>query len=446
MTTRRMGAVTSALITIASEPAIWGGNVLDSEVLVGLHRHLAHYTVAPATSALGSLQFAGKVIDLAYRLRGSGVSTADRVVALGIGAGISSFDLTRSVLPALELLGWVRINRGADGAVSSVEDAIPPTSELDEAGDQVLAISHVDGTQSAALLLLKATILHPLERSEALQLASTYGDEAGERALRYLNEVNLVRIVEAADGRTAVFNPNIWVDEESATAAALKVQDSRASSEVTALIEEVRLSPGIPQEAVTSTATRWIDFAVSQGLVERSAVVTSEGQERFFLFTPHMRRDAFRAGRRDASGHVRQLVGSMVYAATYPRYRLDDPALFVQRLIERGRAGDASPIGTDYPMLETAGIVVVVPTSSTGRYALELKQVDVAEAALDVLRSRPGSGRGSSTGTVGGIFDQRAYRHVEGERARLAATTPTGDEDLAQLVAALRTVSRKPNG
>ncbi|HNJ67307.1 MAG TPA: alginate export family protein, partial [Turneriella sp.] len=56
-----------------------------------------------------------------------------------------------------------------------------------------------------------------------------------------------------------------------------------------------------------------------------------------------------------------------------------------------------------------------------GRYALELKQVDVAEAALDVLRSRPSSGGGGSSSTVSGLFDQRSYRHVEGERARLAA-------------------------
>ena len=420
--------------------------MLDSEVLLGLHRHLAHYTVAPATSALGSLQFAGKVLDLAFRLRGSGVSTAARVSALGIGAGISGFELRQTVFPTLEVLGWVRINRDKDGAISSIEDAIPPAVELSAAGGEILAVSHVDDTQSAALLLLKATILHPLEQSEALHVASAHGDEAAERALRYLDEVNLVRIVESADGRTAVFNPNIWVDEEAATAAALRVQDSRASSEVTALMEEVRVNPGLPQERVTSTTTRWIDFAVSQGLLERSVVVTSEGQERSFLFTPHMRRDAFRAGRRDASGHVRQLVGSMVYAATYPRYRLDDPALFVQRLIERGQAGNASPIGTDYPMLETAGIVVVVPTSTPGRYALELKQVDVAEAALDVLRSRPSSGGGGSSSTVSGLFDQRSYRHVEGERARLAAATPTRDEDLTQLVAALRTVSRKPNG
>lgn len=417
--------------------------MLESELLVGLNRHLAHYTVVPATAALGSLQFAGKVLDLSFRLRGSGVSTAQRVTALGISAGISGIELNTTILPALEMLGWVKVNRDADGRMTSVEDAIPPVAELTASGAKVLAISHSDDVQAAALVILNASILHPLTKTAALNAAAQFGDENAEKALRYLDELNLVRVLESADGRTVVFNPNVWVDEETATAAALRIQDSRASREIAGLMEEVMLSPGMPQDSVTSTESRWVDFAVSQGLVERSVVVTSEGQERAFLFTPHLRRNAFGNGQRDVSGHVRQLVGSMVYAATYPRYKLDDPALFVRRLIERGTAGNASPIGTDYPMLETAGIVTVVPGATAGRYALELRQVDVAESALEVLRSRQTTGTGNGNSAVPGLFDQRSYRHVEGERARLAAATPINDKDMAQLVAALRTVSRK---
>lgn len=47
----------------------------DAEMMLGLHRHLTAYSVVPATSALGELQFAGKLYELAFRLRGSGVSS-----------------------------------------------------------------------------------------------------------------------------------------------------------------------------------------------------------------------------------------------------------------------------------------------------------------------------------------------------------------------------------
>jgi hypothetical protein len=47
----------------------------------------------------------------------------------------------------------------------------------------------------------------------------------------------------------------------------------------------------MPESSVSSTEQRWVDFAVSQGLVQRSVVQTTEGQEQRFLFTPHLNRD-----------------------------------------------------------------------------------------------------------------------------------------------------------
>ena len=414
----------------------------NAQLLVGLHRHLSNYTVATATSALGGLQFAGKVFDLAFRLRGSNVSPAKRVAALGLSAHISALEIEQMILPTMERLGWIRINRDKEGRINSVEDIVPPLIDLELSADRVLAVTNIDGTQGAALKLLEDTTRFPLEKEAALEGVSQYGDEAAEDALRYLVEVNLVRVVEADDGRSAVFNPNIWSEDALAVTAALRVEDANVRKEVGALIEEVAASPGMPETQVSSTQKKWINFAVSHGLIHRSVVITSEGKERAFLFTPHLAKDAFGEPRKDLSGHVRQLVGSMVYAATFARYTLDDPALFVRRLIERGRAGNASPIGSDYPMLETAGIVKVVPGQTTGRFALELQQSDIAESALEVLQTRDSTSGGNST-QASGLFGQKEYRHVEGERARLAAAVPTDDKDMTRLIAALRSATRQ---
>lgn len=60
--------------------------------------------------------------------------------------------------------------------------------------------------------------------------------------------------------------------------------------------------------------------------------------------------DPFGGTAGDASGHVRQLVGSMIYAATFARTKLYAPTAFLRKLIREGVAGDATSIGTDYPM------------------------------------------------------------------------------------------------
>src|SRR5262245_27750863 len=127
----------------------------------------------------------------------------------------------------------------------------------------------------------------------------------------------------------------------------------------------------------------------------------------------------------------------MIYAATFAEYKLSNPAAFVRRLINHGEAGDASPIGTDYPMLETAGIVRVVPGSTDERYRLQLLQADVAEEALEILEYRSSDG-GSDPTVRAGLRGQRSYSHVERERAKLAQQAPADEVHRRDLLAALR--------
>lgn len=164
-------------------------------------------------------------------------------------------------------------------------------------------------------------------------------------------------------------------------------------------------------------------------------MATSEGKERAFLFTPHMSRSAFNSSHGiDPSGHVRQLIGSMVYAKNFANFKLVQPAVFLRKLIRVGEAGDASSIGSDYPMLETAGIVRVEPAE---RYhKLVLLQADIAEQAVSYLEDPPSTDEGN----IRGLRDQRKYVHPERERAqvsvaRAADTTPA---ETRRILAALR--------
>jgi hypothetical protein len=127
----------------------------------------------------------------------------------------------------------------------------------------------------------------------------------------------------------------------------------------------------------------------------------------------------------------------MIYAATFPRFKLRDPAQFIRALIRDGEAGDASPIGTDYPMLETGGIVRVVAGSQSDRFKFELLQADVAEKALTILTSRAREPGAPGLGAAN-LHAQRSYTHIETERARIAIEAPPDDEDTRVLVASLR--------
>ncbi|MEU9745855.1 hypothetical protein [Streptomyces niveus] len=418
----------------------------DAELCLGLSRHLSAYQMSPERAALEQLEFAGWTLDMAFRLEGSTTSSIRRVEAIGLDVGVGARNL-KAVMAAMESLGWISVERDDSQMAVSITERIPSRGDLILAAPTLLETAMATPVERAALALLRATALQPLLIDDALQAATTGdgvdGDEqSAEAALRHLTHTGLVRHVVADDGREVLYNPNIWVQGDSIAQAALRAADARATREVTALLQELAESPGMPEEHVTSTERKWVDFAVSQGLVERSVVQTSDGGvERGFLFTPHLGRDPFGGSIADVSGHVRQLVGSMMYAATYAEFRLHAPEQFLRALINRGVAGNASPIGTDYPMLEKAGVVRVVNGISAGKYSLQLLQPEVAHDALKMLDAREGTGNESSD--IAALRAQRAYVHVEKERARLALTAGVDEFEQARLIAALREVPVK---
>lgn len=414
----------------------------DAELLLGLSRHLSAYASGPDRAALSELEFVGWIYDLAFRLRGSTTTPAERVKAIATDVGLSQRNL-REVIGALESIGWITVQRDNEGSAQFVNESLPAAADLVAAAPMVMRIADVGPLERAALAILRATTLQPLVRDDALQTAATAADgdtAAAESAIRHLAAIGLVRVASTDADRDVLYNPNVWTQGEGITAAALKAADAGATREVKALLEEVADSPGIPEAKITSTESKWIRFAISQGLVQRSVIQTTEGSEQGFLFTPHLARDPFGGTAGDASGHVRQLVGSMIFATTFAKYRLHSPAAFLRSLIRDGVAGNASSIGTDYPMLEKAGIVRVVPGSGS-RFQMELLQTDVAEDALRLLTTSNSSA--GSGGDAAALRAQRRYIHVEPDRAKLALSAESDEAEEARLIASLRDVTKR---
>jgi len=413
--------------------------ISEAEILLGLTRHLNAYAHGPARAALAQLEFAGQILEMAVRLRGSGVSPGRRVVAIGLEAGIAKRRLVQEVLPVLQSLSLIEFQQNHDNKLLSVTEQIPPLPILLNLAESILDIVQPDSEERAIVTILDATTKMPITRDSALEEGSAVSSErAANRALDLMEALHLVKVIRAKETPDVVFNPNVWSSDVNYSSVATRAEDSTVRAALSGLIEEIDASPGIPQASVTSTDRKWIDYAVSQGLVQRSIVATSDGNEQAFLFTPHMGKSAFGSPHGfDPSGHVRLLIGSMVYAKSFAHIRLNYPAVFLRKLIREGEAGDASSIGSDYPMLETAGIVRV--ERADRYYKLVLLQSDVAEEALDYLNDPADS---DSFGARG-LRDQRKYVHPERERARveLARAAEPNTQETQRIISDLRQVA-----
>lgn len=411
--------------------------ISTAEALLGVSRHLAQYTLGPDRAALGTLELAGHMLEMAVRLRGSGVSSGRRVTAIALNAGITRRSLALEILPTLESLNWVEAVWD-EGTLVQLSEQVPPLVEIVGRADDLLKMLRPEPVELAVLDVLDATTRMPLTVGNAVQRATSIAPEEDVRsAISYLQALNLALVSESGDGARVIYNPNIWGVDVDFSEAALKAEDDTVHRNLSGLIEELAPNPGLPEKSVTSTSKDWIDYAVAQGLVQRSIIATSDGRKRAFLFVPHMGRNAFSAASGvDPSGHVRQLIGSMIFAKNFAAYRLMWPGVFLRRLLEDGEAGDASSIGSDYPMLETAGIVRVEPADRF--YKLVLLQPDVAERALTFLDA-PSPVDASS---AFGLRDQRTYVHPEGERAKLGKVAATRPEETRRLLAAIRQEAR----
>ena len=197
-----------------------------AESLLGVSRHLSAYADGTDRSAFGQLEFAGKLLDLSLRLRGSGVSTMDRVLSIAFDVGISKRQLVKEMLPTLNQLSLIDIGIARDGSIINVSERVPPIPTLFEMADSILRIVMPEPVELAALRMLDRTTAMPLSRTAALEEgASVAADTEAERALAHLEALHLVGVQRSADGEIVVFNPNIWSADVDYTTAALRAED-----------------------------------------------------------------------------------------------------------------------------------------------------------------------------------------------------------------------------
>src|SRR5207245_4694707 len=98
------------------------------------------------------------------------------------------------------------------------------------------------------------------------------------------------------------------------------------------------------------------------GFIDAARVVTSTGARQHFAFSSALERQFAARGLTDAL-HERKLFVAHILFGHYFGFpgtgRIKDPLVLVRAFMNRGVVGPASAITTDYPLLETHGIVTV---------------------------------------------------------------------------------------
>lgn len=333
---------------------------------------------------------AARCMDFAERLRnhpGHNVTgTLAEMYAQQIGIG--AFDLRMTVLPTLKAAGVVDfMTNGPDILV--VDEFVGVSAPFLTQVEAVLRESHPSEVEIGALESIQLGTLAPLaDRDHRQRLSSGHTDAVVDDAVRLALASRVLQTVPSpALGENVLYNPAVWGGEAVDVASFVR---GLPSGERDALLQVVdvtsrRRGIALPHAAIPDSILKG---ARRVGLVQAATVRSSAGAGgQTYLFPPlNVLEDGAR-GVTEAL-HERKLVAAhFMYGhekAIAARGRIANPVVLVNALLNRGAVGPASNIGTDYHLLEGAGIVRV--DHGVDRPLLHLVKEDIVRDALGWLR------------------------------------------------------------
>jgi hypothetical protein len=410
-------------------------------------KHLRGYS-AQTTASFEATVLAGKVCDLIGRMREIGAHSMTTLGPLAKDVGLTKAELTNTVLPLLDTLGIVQLERSGTKIAKVQAFVLSQDDVMDQVG-RVWEALEPESEERAALCVLAEAANLPLTREEAAEACTRIGVSEAEakRGIELAIAHDLVRETHVADFDTDfLYNDFLWGENIQHVSGALAALPAERRDALRSLMDELHKHEGRPVEEIESAAPDLVKLAATHGLIDATEITTELGKRATFHFTPRFRGFGVSSDDvPDVLDQVKLVVASFAFSTRYASNKLRDPELFLTRLIENGYAGNAPPIGTDYGAMERQKIVNVEPTSPGSRWHrfVALKRDTLVEAR-DTMRAgallRP-----SPSGLAGGgsLMEPRSFSDPVATRQRLAREVGERPLHNEALLAAIRDAAQR---
>lgn len=193
----------------------------------------------------------------------------------------------------------------------------------------------------------------------------------------YLDSTKILSPIVARDARYYT-SPRIFKNRDTFN----KLLKESEGYTIANILDSVSETPGIPSEIMSYNKALISGLAIS-GAVE-PINLNINGSSKNYLFSPNI---LLENNSEDHLDLVKKTLSNLRYGERYSDWNLHNIEKFLESLLERGFAGRATPIGTDYRNLEDSGIIKVekIPGDQYGRYRFWMLKKDVIEDVLNVI-------------------------------------------------------------
>ena len=215
-----------------------------------------------------------------------------------------------------------------------------------------------------------------------------FTEQEAEDALRLARAVGLNLDAPSDElNELVVFSPYVWGTKQLSLATFLGNLPPNEREALLGMSEQVLSTPGLHLSKLNANPAI-IRSAQNVGLIQAATVQSATGASSTYVFSPLLEVEDNTCTTTEAF-HLRKLfVAHILFgrdSAAMGGGRIDDPAVLVNALLRKGMVGPATNIGTDYHLLEAAGVVAVEPNDQ-GRAFLRLVKPEIAESALTWIR------------------------------------------------------------
>jgi hypothetical protein len=423
---------------------------MDQETLgrwiFAIGKHLVAFQQNAVLAQLYATRQAARHGDLLVRLRQLERISATKFLSLAADAGLAPQEIA---FPALEGTGLVTV-AGTSASLQHVNESIFTEQALFRGVALLFEHWHPQMVERALVHLTELLSGLPLRNDEivARLVAQGFNESTIGKALEIAHAVHLVNRLHVGDfGGDLYYNEYLWGHKIEKIAPILAGLGRRETEGLLAIMEEIRQAQGTALERLTAAPAHVVKLAASTGIVDTLTIRTLSGREKTFAFSPQFY--GFQAGPAsplliDTADQVKLMVASMEYGLRYSEdFRLRNPIAFLDKLLHTGSAGDATPIGRDYVLLEKQGIVSTERTyGSKARFVLV--KADIIQAARDVM-AQTGAFGIATVSDARSLVQQSAFHTPERNRmtADFALEGPRSEVVESEMLAAVREQMQK---
>lgn len=409
--------------------------------IVFVHQHDEKIQGPLVRAEVEILLLTGKAMDFAARLKGHYklvILTHDLVLKYAQQAGIGGLELMSTVLPALKRAGLIDYGVDTQGRITQLDEFIGVSATVTEQTVMLLDSLSPSRADLAFLNSVEIGALAPLSQSDHLQeiVKRGFTNQEAEAALRLARAVGLNLNAPSAElNETVVYSPYVWGTKNLSLAKFLTNLPPGERDALLGMSQQVLATPGLHMSKLSATPSI-IRSAQNAGLIQAATVQSSTGASSTYVFSPLFEADDNLCTTTEAF-HLRKLfVAHILFGhenAAAGRGNIYSPAVLVNALINKGTVGPATNIGTDYHLLEAAGVVMVEPMPSGDRALLKLVKPEIAQSALEWIRKIT-----DISGTEGIKLSQRPSSFVKPEDGRTSDMDGASREILVSAINELR--------